>query len=210
LRDSVLLLPQKHKELEYVQASLKAFNIGEIDYIAASEVLVCNQLTMPTQTAPSGHYNEELIRDVGNLLAGFFACGERESAAGRVYISRALAPKRRILNEEEVMEVLQQFSFRIIRTEDYSFQEQVRIASGARDLISNHGTGLTNMLFMGPDTNVLELRHSTDRINNCYFTLASALNLKYFYQSCEPENRDEDPHTADLKVDVGALRANSN
>ena len=57
-------------------------------------------------------------------------------------------------------------------------------------------------------SNVLELRHASDRINNCYFTLAPALNLNYFYQSCDPANRSEDPHTADLKVDTGALRAN--
>ena len=64
------------------------------------------------------------------------------------------------------------------------------------------------MLFMSPGANVLELRHATDRINNCYFTMASAMNLNYFYQSCEPANRDEDPHSADLKVDVEALRTN--
>jgi len=63
------------------------------------------------------------------------------------------------------------------------------------------------MLFMGPGTNVLELRYVNDRVSN-YFTLASALSLNYFYQSCEPANRAEDPHTADLKVDARALRAN--
>jgi capsular polysaccharide biosynthesis protein len=103
---------------------------------------------------------------------------------------------------------LRQFDFRIIRSENHSFAEQVRIASRARYLVSNHGAGLTNILFMSPDTNVLELRHVTDRVNNCYFTLASALNLNYFYQSCEPADRDEDPHTGDLKVDSRALRAN--
>jgi capsular polysaccharide biosynthesis protein len=100
------------------------------------------------------------------------------------------------------------FNFRVVRTEDHSFAEQVRIASRARYLISNHGAGLTNMLFMNHGANVLELRHTTDRINNCYFTLASALNLKYFYQSCEPQKPGEDAHTADLKVDARALRAN--
>jgi capsular polysaccharide biosynthesis protein len=64
------------------------------------------------------------------------------------------------------------------------------------------------MLFMSPGTKVLELRHATDCINNCYFTLASALNLDYFYQSCEPENPAEEPHTANLRVDVAALRTN--
>ncbi len=208
LKDLVLLLPHKYKELEFVQASLKPFIIGSVEYIDASEVLFCKKLIVPLRTAPSGHYNEELIREVRNLLVEFYATGPRDTSGDRVYISRSLAPKRRISNEEEVIEVLRQFNFCVLHAEDYSLAQQVRIASRASYLVSNHGAGLTNMLFMSPGTSVLELRHASDRINNCYFTLASALNLNYFYQSCEPEGRVEDPHTADLKVDSRALRAN--
>jgi len=66
------------------------------------------------------------------------------------------------------------------------------------------------MLFMPAGTAVLELRNQMDRINNCYFTLSSALGLNYFYQPCAPGNRDEDPHAADLLVDTGALKTNLN
>ncbi|MEP6911399.1 MAG: glycosyltransferase family 61 protein [bacterium] len=207
LPDLVLLLPHKYKELEFVQASLKSFAIGEVKYLDENEVLSCAKLIVPTQTAPSGHYNEKLIQEVRDLLVGFYASEPRETVE-RVYISRALAPKRRIKNEDEVIEVLREFNFRIIRPEDHSFAEQVRVASGARYLVSNHGAGLANMLFMTPEASVLELRYSGDRINNCYFTLASALDLKYHYQSCEPASSDETPHTADLQVDCRVLRAN--
>ncbi len=207
LQELVLLLPHKYKELEFVQASLKPFAIGEVKYLNESEVLSCAKLIVPTQTAPSGHYNDKLIQEVRDLLVGFYASTPRE-IEDRVYISRALAPKRRIRNEEEVVEVLREFNFRIIHPEDHSFAEQVSIASGARYFISNHGAGLTNMLFMTPGANVLELRYSGDRINNCYFTMASALDLNYHYQSCEPATSDESPHTADLQVDCSLLRAN--
>jgi hypothetical protein len=64
------------------------------------------------------------------------------------------------------------------------------------------------MLFMPEGANVLELRHQTDAINNCYFTLSSALNLDYFYQSCPPVAAGENPHTANLIVDLETLRTN--
>lgn len=208
LHDVSLLLPQRYKQLEFVEASLKPFGISQIEYIDPDEVLVCGNLIMPTQTAPSGHYNEELIRDVGKLITGHYGDETRNTPSDRVYISRAGAPKRRVVNEDELKTVLEKFGFRTIRSEDYSFADQVRIASGARYLISNHGAGLTNILFMGPGTKVLELRHATDSINNCYFTLASALQLDYFYQRCEPENPGEDPHTANLKVDHVELTRN--
>ncbi|HWN10320.1 MAG TPA: glycosyltransferase family 61 protein [Pyrinomonadaceae bacterium] len=208
LHEVVLLLPHTYKQLEFVDSSLKPFDIGKLEYIDPDEVLVCGNLIMPTQTAPSGHYNEELIRDVGRLMVGHYGDKARDTPSDRVYISRAGAPKRRVVNEEELEVVLERFGFRTIRSEDNSFADQVRISSGVRYLISNHGAGLTNMLFMSPGTNVLELRHATDSINNCYFTLASALNLNYFYQNCEPANPTEDPHSADLKVDPGTLTAN--
>lgn len=208
LKDLVLILPGRYQELEFVQASLKPFIFGGIEYLDPNEVLVCRKLIVPTQTAPSGDYNEELIKEVKDLLVGFFAGGPGEPPADRVYLSRSLARKRRIGNEEDVMAVVRKFGFRIVRPEEHSFAEQIRIASRARYLVSNHGAGLTNMLFMGPGTSVLELRHATDRINNCYFSLASALQLNYFYQRCEPVHAGEDPHSADLMVDAAALSAN--
>jgi len=84
----------------------------------------------------------------------------------------------------------------------------VEISSQARYLVSNHGAGMTNMLFMPEGSNVLELRHREDCINNCYFTLSSALNLNYFYQTCPSGGDAQDPHAADLLVDANALRAN--
>ena len=69
---------------------------------------------------------------------------------------------------------------------------------GAKYLISNHGAGLTNMLFMKAGGNVLELRHRGDKHNNCYFSLASTLRLNYYYQLCDSENNIEDAYTANL------------
>ena len=104
--------------------------------------------------------------------------------------------------------MLRDYKFRFVQTEHLSFAEQVRLTAGARYLVSNHGAGLTNMLWMKAGSNILELRHFSDSINNCYFTLASALKLNYFYQSCEPENAAEDPHSANLRVDIQSLKAN--
>lgn len=205
----VLLLPHRYKNLSFVEPSLKPFRVGEIEYIEPGEVLHCRKLIVPTQTAPSGHYNERLIRGVRELVNGCYLGRAPEGAAGeRIYISRGGAPKRRISNEETVMRVVSEFGFEVLRAEAHSFEEQVRIAARARHLVSNHGAGLMNMLFMREGGSVLELRHRTDSVNNCYFTLASALGLDYFYQTCDPERPGEDPHTAHLLVDETALRAN--
>ena len=205
--DLLLLLPADYEKLDYVTTSLKAFGVTNVDYIEPNEVLECRSLLMPSHTAPSGHYNEEIIRGVRDVLLSEYGDSEQDQ---RIYISRRNAAKRRIVNEDEISNVLARFGFETIHAERLSFRDQVRICSSARSIVSNHGAGLTNILFMRAGGNILELRHHEDSINNCYFTMASALNLNYFYQTCRPASDGPPPHTADLIVDPQQLEANLN
>lgn len=208
LRNKTLLLPSGFERLDYVLASLKAFNVQDVEFIGEDEGVQCKRLLLPTPVAPSGHFREEIIQQVRQQLLDYFGTSESETRRDRVYISRRRATKRRIVNEDEVRAVLSASGFKIIHAEDLSFAEQVSLFSQTRYLISNHGAGLTNMLFLRPEGSVLELRHETDRVNNCYFTLSSALDHSYFYQTCAGENDQEDPHTVNLVVDVYRLNQN--
>lgn len=205
LPELLLLLPGSYQTRDVVK-SYVAFGVENVDFIEPGEVVACRSLLMPSHTAPSGHFNDEAIRGVRNVLLSAF--GAAEPGEERLYITRAKAAKRRIVNEAELGPVLADFGFQTIQAEDLSFEQQVRIFSRARYIVSNHGAGLTNILFMRDGGSVLELRHQTDRINNCYFTLSSALDLNYFYQTCRPQNPAADPHEADLLVDVDQLKAN--
>ncbi len=205
VRDLLLILPGKYQGCEFVESSLKAFGVTNVDFIDSNEVVECRSLLLPSHTAPPGHFNDEPIRGVRNVLLSAYGSDDDEE---RLYITRSKAAKRRIVNEQDITPVLRRFGFRTICTEDLSFAEQVRICSRARDIVSNHGAGLTNMLFMRDGGSVLEMRHQSDCINNCYFTLSSALDLKYFYQTCRAQNPTADPHEADLLVDPGELEKN--
>ena len=208
LKDWTLLLPHYARTLPFVEPSLAPFGVGRIRYAGEGEVLTCRRLFVPTHAAPPGHFNDALIRSVRQMLVAAYGIGGEASAADRLYISRSLAQRRKVSNEAEVLDVVQRFGFRVFHPESCPFEEQVRAASAARYLVSSHGAGLANMLFMRPGSHVLELRHQVDRVNNCYFTMASALDLKYSYQTCPPLDPDEPPHTADLRVDVRRLERN--
>lgn len=206
LNEFVLVLPWEYERQDVVKSSLRALKVDAVDFIHRNEVVECRRLLLPTHTAPSGNYNEELIKEVRDLLVSSYGASNK-AGDKRIYISRSGAAKRRIINEAEVAKLLDTFEFETIRAEELSFEQQVEICSEARYLVSNHGAGLTNMLFMREGGSVLELRHQEDRTNNCYFALCSALNLNYFYQTCQPVN-EADPHTADLFVDPAALEKN--
>jgi capsular polysaccharide biosynthesis protein len=203
--EATLLLPNRFRPLEFVTSSLKPFGLRNIEFIGDHERVLCPRLIVPMHTAPTGSHNEKIVRGIRPLFAEFYADSASEKAE-RIYISRQKASKRRIVNEGDVVEIMSEFDFRIVHAEDMSFAEQVQAFSAARYLVSIHGAGLTNMMFMQPGGSVLELRHQTDRSYNCYFNLTSALDLKYFYQTCPPDNPSEDAHSADILIDVGVLR----
>lgn len=206
LSDLLLVLPGSYEQRDVVKACLKAFGVSEVDFIAADEVVEFRSLVMPSHTAPSGHFKDEAIHGVRDVLLN--AYGDVGGEDARLYISRRGAGRRRIVNEDEVISVLRKFGFTTICAEDLSFEDQVAIFSRARYIVSNHGAGLTNVLFMKQGGSVLELRNEADCVNNCYFTMSSALDLNYFYQTCAPENPSADPHDAHLRVDTDRLKNN--
>jgi capsular polysaccharide biosynthesis protein len=204
-RETTLLLPHGYERLGFVNSSLKLFQLRGVEYVGADEVCVCDRLLMPTHTAPSGHYNEPLMRELRDFILD--ACGASSSEArARLYVSRARAPKRRLTNEAEVARVAEEFGFRVVYFEEHTFEEQVRLTASARHLVSNHGAGLTNILFMRAGGGVLELRREGERERNWFYNLASAAGLRYHYQLCAPA--DGDAHSGDLTADPGRLREN--
>jgi len=206
IKTETLLLPGAYSGEEYIGSSLKPFVIQDVQYI--HDTFRYKNLKMPTHTAPTGNYNENVTRGLRNLYADYYQNARSDRFDNKIYISRGKAEKRKIANEEECIAIVEEYGFKTFYFEDHSFEQQVAIALNTQYLISNHGAGLTNMLFMKSGSSVLELRQSGDTQNNCYFSLASALHLKYFYQLCHSENPDEDTYTGNLIVDCQRLRKN--
>ncbi|WP_413166755.1 tetratricopeptide repeat protein [Capilliphycus salinus ALCB114379] len=75
----------------------------------------------------------------------------------RIYISRAKARHRQVINETEVMEVLRPLGFVEVFLESLSFGEQVRLFAQAKAIVAAHGSGLTNIVFCSKDVKVIEL-----------------------------------------------------
>lgn len=134
----------------------------------------------------------------------------------RVYISRARAGVRHVLNDADVVNVLRQFGFRARFLEDMSFAEQVRLFRGAERVVAPHGAGLANLLFAG-HIPVLELLCRA--VSPVYFFLALALDQPYHYlyprelgiDDWIPSPADGRLYSAtrdlDFSVDIDALRA---
>ncbi|OIP68721.1 MAG: hypothetical protein AUK43_15090 [Oscillatoriales cyanobacterium CG2_30_40_61] len=98
----------------------------------------------------------------------------------RVYISRNLGSKRRIVNEDEVLELLNKLGFITVYFEKMSMLEKVALMSRAEVVIGLCGAGLTNLVFANPGTKVIEI-FPPNYIHFTYYILCHQLGLEYYY-----------------------------
>lgn len=98
----------------------------------------------------------------------------------RIYITRHKAKYRKVINEQKVVDLLNQYGFTTIELETISVVEQVRLFANAKVIVSPHGSGLTNIMFCKPGTTVIELV-SPNYIRHYYWVISKQLQLKYYY-----------------------------
>jgi capsular polysaccharide biosynthesis protein len=99
----------------------------------------------------------------------------------KIYLSRRQAKMRQVSNEAELIPLLESAGYAIICAEDFSFWEQVLLFAQCQSLISIHGAGLTNLMFMPAQGQVLELILPPQQVpyNDCYANLCAATGVKY-------------------------------
>lgn len=197
--NSPILLPQSFENLRYVTDSLKLAGL-EVIFFRKNENLKIAELTLTARTATFPNFLEPLARKTRERLS----LNPTQTPWKKVYISRKLAPKRKAHNEEQVESFLQENGFEIVYAEKLSLLEQIKLMSETSLLVCLHGAALTNMLFLPKTSKVLELRNAGDAITQCYFNLASALELDYFYTLNIGDNQDT--IMTDFTIDLEALR----
>ncbi len=208
VNDLTLLLPSKFRRAAYFRDSLKPFGLKEVRILKRFERLRCKALTIPSHIAPTGNVDDIVMRSMRDRFVSM--CAEPDprevtDSPPRIYISRRLAPSRRVANEEDLSLVLKKHNFVTVLAEKLSWREQVQLLSRAEVLVSSHGAGLTNMLAMKPGAHVMEIRAEQDDQTNCYFNLASAMQLHFYYLLAARQKPNAVVHATNLVVDSEKL-----
>jgi hypothetical protein len=191
-----LLLPANCPD--FILRCLAHFEINEITFLKKNEYYSVDKLLLPYYLAGSGHIHPPRVFEVKQFFASKIPLEDKQD---RIYVSRARQKARKVINEDEIIAVLNEFDFKIIYFEDYNFEEQLKIAGKASVMISSHGANLTNSLFMPENACVLELIRK-DNPNFCYWALANASRINYYYQLCDVKGHDH------LVVDISLFREN--
>lgn len=187
-KEYTLVLPANYPD--FAKESIRAFPLKKIIYLAPKTGVFAKTATF-IGNPRSGYFHPEKIQILKNHLLSYSEKkndGSQKGGNSRIYISRESAKLRRIINEKEVIEVLKKKGFIILKAETLSFWEQVDIFKNCKYLVSIHGAGLTNMLFMDRGARVMELvRKPTEDhpyFNLSYFHMTKALGLQYFQFHC--------------------------
>jgi capsular polysaccharide biosynthesis protein len=165
-------------QLDTLAFVLKDYPQAEMVYIGKHEKWRVEEFVLPSflANAQSGY----LPREVADWLRHKVWQGygvQSPARKRRIYISRSKAKTRRVLNESELIPVLAQYGFEVVRAEELTYQQQVQLFFEAEFVVAPHGAGLTNLLF-SEQCQVLEF-HPANLIKTHYFLLCKALGFRY-------------------------------
>lgn len=164
---------------------------------------------------PMGGYHPRDLEEVRNLVLNKTKNPERTDR--RLYISRKRAAYRHIANENDVVAAVTKRGFEVVYAEDLPFLEQVQLFSESEAVVSIHGAGLTNMLWMPKKSAVIEFIKERERsdsskarasnlLNPSYPRMAALLDHRYAALICKPVQPNRPAKFADITVDIAALR----
>ena len=150
--------------------------------------VTARELIVISRTGKDGFFDHHTV----NFLRGLFKDSMKKTNSKMIYLNRHNVRHRRILNENELEQMLINYGFESISLDNLSVSEQASLLSSAKVVISGHGASLTNLVFCHKGTKVLELFQSNN-IHPIYWGISNILDLEYHYlKSSEAINDSHD------------------
>lgn len=122
-----------------------------------------------------------------------------------LFIDRAKATYRKILNHPEVEQILEEAKITMINLEDLKLEDQINALYFAKRALFVHGAGLTNILFCAPETSIFDFCHR-DFNQHCFHKLSVSLNLHYQRINCDGNEAHDLPGYCDLYIPLDSLK----
>lgn len=148
---------------------------------AEADITHCDEVIFPEQVIRSGIGIRPISPLIGlgfdRLLKGFAV--PTKPPQRRLYISRADAGRRHVLNEAELEPVLRRHGFEIVTLGRLRVSQQAALFHEAEIVIGLHGAGLTNAGFCQPGTPLVEIMPVGLHLASPYWLLAGLRGLPY-------------------------------
>lgn len=197
-RDYPLLIDKCVWEIEQFRELVRKVNIYNHDIILIENIEMCKvkELVvispcawMPTNVKKGYSYeikdymiSEVAIRNLQRRLVK-----DEISTVRKIFVSRMNTKNARLINEEEIRDVFQEFGFEVIYPEYMTLEEQIKVFAEATYVAGATGAAFTNILYCKEGTQVICI------VPNCiefygYSTMAYLLKQKVNFIDAEVVN----------------------
>ena len=203
--DRILVSPRPPA---FVREALASFGIDGIPIVEAADaprVYRCERVIAAGLPRSPGDAPRSVLDDV---RARYGAPPSADSPR-RVYLGRGQTQRRRVVNEDEVLDLLRARGFEAVTMDGRTVREQARILAAAECIVGAHGAALTNLVFAPPATTVVELV-SKNFAPATFAELSATMGFRYVaIEGREPGLPQWLPRRrlidADIVVDLDAL-----
>ncbi len=180
-----IIMNSKNQNFQKQAIELLKLDISKIVSMAKLQDKIC-QVDLLIDVSPV-RKNYATPPWIIKYIKDIFYKQEPNKALGeKIYISRANASRRKVLNEDEVSLLLISNGFNVLYAENYTISEMNYIMARAKIIVATHGAGLANIAFCKPFTKIIEL--FGQHISPEYYYFTETLNLEYIPIACRDKN----------------------
>lgn len=205
IQDRVLLMGEESRV--YQAEYLRYFDVSGIVHIGRLELARAGNLLLPPMVSPFPVHNEGLMREMGAWIRERSPSGRPKYERCRnLYIVREPGKWRNLVNQDEVVALLKRYDFEAVCLEGLAVSEQVSLFRNVRNLVSVHGAGMANMIYMDPGGSVIDLINEHHR-DPSFYNLACAMKHRQVVFQCATEGSvHRKAAVYDISADVERLQ----
>ena len=213
LDDLVLIYPEGWKKIKYVNDTLDLFPHLQRIEIPNDYHLFVKNLVMPEVKPWTPMIIPEQVFQIREFLFSKLniSISEKES---RTYISRSDAKYKKLINEDQVVNVIKKYNFETVTMSNRSLKSQIQLMQDTKFVMSITGASMANLLFLPEGATLIDLTNKmylTDRKYKFHFKkIMDILNGNYLVQFCEPKVDENlfDIAMFDINVNIEELENN--
>ena len=197
MREIIDALNTKGREIVSIKKNHK-MNIKELYIISEPNVIVPNSSIKGESRTENFAFDKEAIDFLKYRLSSVLTTVKTDMPK-RIFLSRKNCNKRQC-NEDELLPILQEYSFQVVYTENLSVAEQIQLFRNAEHVIGSSGAAFTNLIFCNVGSKAT-LFFSVKINVTCFSSLGVAKGIDIFHMAAEEDN--------DIHIEKFSISANS-
>lgn len=198
--DALNLLNQENRPIHYL-AKNECFLVDKL-YFPSHLSIIHDNMKSPVCYSEDIIYSPNAMQYIRNQFLNKI-CPNENTGYKKLYVSRKGSRYRKILNEDELQELMTANGFEIVFPEKLSFKMQVKLFSQAKIVVGQSGAGLANLLFVPNDCQTL-IFMSDDKQTNLHvfhaFCDSFGCKVKFLIGKSEKNCSMHSDFTVNLKL----------